>query len=156
MSYFVSLLRGMGGKADLRAPAAVLGPNHSPTSFPSSLPINAMRWTLNGHRGDGSSKNQDRMRIWVAKSSNCSGSSGLATGIRHSTCQPSFASLLNRDSPLPRCRCIRAFASILCPVLNIHPQPASLVNPRSSPFLAHPQAELEGRLGKEVEPIEVE
>jgi len=141
---------------DLRAPAAVLGPNHSPTSFPSSLPINAMRWTLNGHSGDGSSKNQDRMRMWVAKSSNCSGSSGLAIGIRHSTHQPKFHVVVQRDSPLPRCKWMRAFASILCPVLNIHPHPASLVNPLSSPFLVHPQAELDGRLGKEVAPIEVE
>jgi hypothetical protein len=51
---------------------------------------------------------------------------------------------------------MRAFASILCPVLNIQPQPASLVNPLSSPFLVHPQAELDGRFGKEVDPIEVE
>lgn len=51
---------------------------------------------------------------------------------------------------------MRAFASILCPVLNIHPQPASLVNPLSSPFLVQPQAEVDGRFGNEVEPIEVE
>lgn len=43
------------------APAAVLGPNHSPTSLPSSFPINAIRWTLKGHRGEGSSRNQDRI-----------------------------------------------------------------------------------------------
>lgn len=44
------------------APAAVLGPNHSPTSFPNSLPIKAIRCTLKGHKGEGSSKNHDNIR----------------------------------------------------------------------------------------------
>lgn len=36
------------GKTDLMAPAAVLGPNHSPISFPSCFPMSAMRWTEKG------------------------------------------------------------------------------------------------------------
>jgi hypothetical protein len=47
----------------LIAPAAVLGPNHCPTSLPSSFPARAMRCTLNGLSGDGESKNH--VRIWT-------------------------------------------------------------------------------------------
>jgi hypothetical protein len=48
---------------DLIAPAAVLGPNHWPTSFPSSFPASAILCTLNGHRVDGESKNH--VKIWT-------------------------------------------------------------------------------------------
>src|SRR5579872_4322753 len=48
------------------APAAVLGPNHCPTSFPRSFPANAIRWTLNGHSGEGESKNHVISWIYVA------------------------------------------------------------------------------------------
>lgn len=48
------------------APAAVLGPNHSPTSLPSCLPTSAIRWTENGAYGDGSSRNHERIRAYVA------------------------------------------------------------------------------------------
>lgn len=50
----------------LIAPAAVLGPNHCPTSFPRSFPANAILWTLNGHNGEGESKNHDINWIYVA------------------------------------------------------------------------------------------
>ena len=47
----------------LIAPAAVLGPNHCPTSLPSSFPARAIRCTLNGQCGDGESKNH--VKIWT-------------------------------------------------------------------------------------------
>jgi hypothetical protein len=47
----------------LIAPAAVLGPNHCPTSLPSSFPARAIRCTLNGQSGDGESKNH--VKIWT-------------------------------------------------------------------------------------------
>lgn len=47
----------------LIAPAAVLGPNHWPTSFPRSFPASAMRWTLKGAWGNGESRNQ--VKIWT-------------------------------------------------------------------------------------------
>lgn len=50
----------------LIAPAAVLGPNHCPTSFPRSFPASAIRWTLNGHNGEGESKNQVINWMYVA------------------------------------------------------------------------------------------
>ena len=60
-----------GGSADrddtyLIAPAAVLGPNHCPTSFPRSLPTRAMRWTLNGQSGEGVSRNQVMICTYIA------------------------------------------------------------------------------------------
>jgi len=51
---------------------------------------------------------------------------------------------------------MRALASILCPVLNIHPHPASLVRPLSSPFLVQPHADVDGRFGNDVELSEVD
>lgn len=53
-------------KTHLTAPAAVLGPNHSPTSFPSCFPTSAIRCTLNGHAADGSSKNHPKICTYVA------------------------------------------------------------------------------------------
>jgi len=48
---------------NLIAPAATLGPNHCPTSVPSSLPARAIRWTLNGVSGAGVSRNHIRICI---------------------------------------------------------------------------------------------
>jgi hypothetical protein len=46
--------------AHLNAPAAALGPNHMPTSFPAALPASAMRCTPNGAAG--ASRNHERSR----------------------------------------------------------------------------------------------
>jgi len=48
--------------SDLIAPAAVEGPNHSPTSLPRRLPSRAKRCTEKGESGDGSSRKSDRRR----------------------------------------------------------------------------------------------
>src|SRR5712671_6398114 len=50
----------------LSAPAAVLGPNHCPTSLPRSFPASAIRCTLNGQKGEGESKNHVRICTYVA------------------------------------------------------------------------------------------
>jgi hypothetical protein len=61
-------------KTNLNAPAAALGPNHIPTSFPAALPANAMRCTPNGAAG--ASRNQDSKRAWRA----CAGREGGGKG----------------------------------------------------------------------------
>ena len=94
------------------APAAVEGPNQLPTSLPSSLPASAMRWTLNGQSGEGESRNQVRIRTYVAYS----GVNVGWTGFRQSR---------------PRWRCTSALARSDCPVRSIHPHPESLVHPFS-------------------------
>jgi hypothetical protein len=38
----------------------------------------------------------------------------------------------------------------------MHPHPASLVSPLSSPLRVQPQADVDGRFGREVEPSEVD
>ena len=43
--------------------AAVLGPNHCPTPFPSSFPARTILCTLNGHSVDGELKNQ--VKFWT-------------------------------------------------------------------------------------------
>lgn len=87
--------------AYLIAPAAVLGPNHCPTSLPKSLPDMAMRWTLNGAREEGESKNQVKSFTYVANS----GDAELMAGRRQSARRVSNPrDTTARDAPRPRCK----------------------------------------------------
>ena len=60
----------------LIAPAAVLGPNHCPTSFLNSFPARAILCTENGACGAGVSKNHVSNLTYVANSGVCSGYAG--------------------------------------------------------------------------------
>ena len=40
---------------------------------------------------------------------------------------------------------------MLCPVRSIHPHPASLVRPLSSPDLVHAHGEVDGRFGNDID-----
>jgi hypothetical protein len=64
------------------APAAVLGPNHCPTSFPSSLPASAIRCTENGAAGAGVSRNHVSRRTYVANAGVASGYAGTRQSAR--------------------------------------------------------------------------
>ncbi len=55
-------------------PAAVLGPNHCPTSLPSFFPSRAIRCMLNGQSEDGESKNRIRIWMYAEQSAVCTGS----------------------------------------------------------------------------------
>jgi hypothetical protein len=55
---------------------------------------------------------------------------------------------MKNRSPLPRCNLVKALASMLWPVRNMQPHPASLVRPRSSPDRDQFHADAEGRFGK--------
>lgn len=85
----------------MSAPAAVLGPNHSPTSLPSSLPINAILCTLYGHKGDGSSRNHVRILTYFAYASTSASSWGVlgdVDGFSVGSLQPAFNIQLGHNS----------------------------------------------------------
>lgn len=75
------------GVAYLIAPAAMDGPNHCPTSVPSSLPARAIRCTLKGASSAGVSRNQVMISTYVAYSAVCTGCGGTRNSI------PSYTSV---------------------------------------------------------------